>query len=225
MRFKRKKRSESANWVLVAGVAISGAAALYALSRILKSPPVAGRIEKRSLENAVIQALLKDEVARTQGIDIAAVGAGVIEVSGTIDSQSDARHVVSVIDGVPGVHAVLNRLEIPSIESRLQQNSKKNESMSPRWYGGGVGIGKRRQGMENEPLRRDDSIAIRSRALQPNREDVLADVEESEGTGVRIGMTNSNNFDTHVQPRSPNRAEDIPGPPPAADKSEPRQPV
>jgi Zn-dependent M28 family amino/carboxypeptidase len=56
-------------------------------------------------------------------------------------------------------------------------------------------------------------------------DDVLTDVEETEGTGVRIGVTNSNNFDTHVQPRSPDRSSDMPGPPPAADKSEPRQPV
>lgn len=225
MRFKRRKRSETANWVLVAGVAISGAAAVYALSRLLKSAPVSSRLEKRGLENAVIKALLNDEVARSQGIDIAAVGSGVIEVSGSVNSQTDVRHVVDVIDAVPGVHAVLNRLEVPSVESRLQQNSKRNEGLSPRWYGGGVGIGRRRQGMENEPARRDDSISIRSRALQPNRDDVLADVEESEGTGVRIGMTNSNNFDTHVKPSSPNRTEDLPGPPPAADKSEPRQPV
>ena len=225
MRFKRKQRSETANWVLVAGVALTGAAALYAFSRLFKSAPVAGRIEKRSLEKAVIQALLEDEVARNQGIDIAAVGSGVIEVSGSINSQSDARHVVSLIDGIPGVHAVLNRLEIPSVETRLQRNSKKNAGESPRWYGGSVGIGKRRQGMETEPHQRDDSISIRSRALQPNLNDVLTDVEESEGTGVRIGTTNANNFDTHVQPRSPDRATDMPGPPPAVDKSEPRQPV
>ena len=225
MRFKRKKRSETANWVLAAGVALSGAAAVYALTRLLKSAPVAGRLEKRSLENAVIQALLSDEISRNQGIDIAAVGSGVIEVSGNVNSQSDARHVVEIIDRVPGVHAVLNRLEIPSMESRLQQNRKRNEGMNPRWYGGSVGIGRRRQGMETEPLRRDDSITLKSRSLQPNRDDVLADVEESEGTGVRIGTTNSNNFDTHVQPRSPDRSEDIPGPPPAADRSEPRQPA
>jgi hypothetical protein len=225
MRFKRKKRSETANWVLVAGVALTGAAAVYALSRLLKSGPVSGRLEKRGLEKNVIQALLNDEIARTQGIDIAAVGTGVIEVSGNVNSQSDARHVVSVIDAVPGVHAVLNRLEIPSVETRLQRNSKKNAGESPRWYGGSVGIGKRRQGMDTEPHQRDDSIALRSRALQPNRDDVLTDVEESEGTGIRIGTTNSNNFDTHVSPRSPDRSSDMPGPPPAADKSEPRQPV
>lgn len=225
MRFKRRKRSETANWVLVAGVALTGAAALYAVSRLMKSGPVAGRLERRGLETAVIKALLKDEIARSQGIDVAAVGAGVIEVSGNINSQSDARHVVDVIDAVPGVHAVLNRLEIPSVENRLQRNSKKNAGESPRWYGGSVGIGRRRQGMDTEPPRRDDSIALRSRSLQPNKDDVLADVEETEGSGVRIGMTNSNNFDTHVQPRSPDRSEDLPGPPPAADKSEPRQPA
>jgi hypothetical protein len=225
MRFKRRKRSDSANWVLIAGVALTGAAALYALSRLMKSAPVAGRLERRGLEKSVLQALLSDEVARTQGIDIAAVGSGVIEVSGTISSQSDARHVVSVIDAVPGVHAVLNRLEIPSVETRLERNSRKNAGESPRWYGGSVGIGKRRQGVSTDPHQRDDSVALRSRALQPNRDDVLTDVEETEGTGVRIGVTNSNNFDTHVQPRSPDRSSDMPGPPPAADKSEPRQPV
>lgn len=222
MRFKRRKRPDRTRVLLVAGAAVAGVAAIYGISRLLRSGPVSSHLDRRRLEQNVVKALLNDDVAKTQGIDIASVGPGIIEVSGTVRSQQDARHVVELIDGVAGVHAVVNRLDIPSLDSRLERNRKRNEGERARWYGGSVGIGKRRQGFETEPNRPDDSIEIRSRALQPNRDDVLTDVEESEGTGVRIGMTNSSAFSTHVAPRSPNSATDAPPEPSSVDQSEPR---
>ncbi|MGQ0813571.1 MAG: BON domain-containing protein [Gemmatimonadota bacterium] len=225
MRLKRRKRPETATWAIVAGVALTGAAAAYALSRLVKSGPVQRRLDSRSLEKRVLQALLGDEITRSQGIDISAVGPGVIEVSGAVERADAARRVVDLIDAVPGVHAVLNRLEIPAVEERLQRNRKQRDGDGPRWYGGRVGIGKRRQSRETDPPQPDDSIAMRARSLQPNRDDVLTDVEEMEGTGVRIGVSRAGALTSDVAPRSPDPSSDEPGPPPAADRSEPRQPA
>lgn len=213
MRFKRRKRSETSKWALAAGVALTGVA-IYGLTRLVRSTPVRDRLDLRALEKRVVQALLRDEATKSQGIDIAAVGAGVVEVSGAVATQQDARYIVELIDGVPGVHAVLNRLEIRSLESKLKTNRVKNEGETPRWYGGSVGIGKRRQSYATDPARRDDHAALLAKSLRPNRDDVLADVEEMEGTGVRIGLTNSTAVNTHVQPASPDPASDEPGAPP-----------
>lgn len=215
MRFKRRKRSETANLVLAAGVAITGAAAIYAVSRLLRVAPVARRLGMRGLEKTVIQALLNDAIATSQPIDIAAVGAGVIEVSGSVEAKSHVRHVIDLINAVPGVHAVLNRLDIRAIDGQLKQNRKRNEGQSPRWNGGSVGIGKRRQSATTDPARRDDHATMLSRSLQPNRDDVLTDVEETEDTGVRIGISRAGPLNTHVAPRSPDAATDAPGAPPS----------
>ena len=215
MRFKRRKRSETASLVLVAGAVLSGAAAVYGLSRLLRSGPVARKLDQRGLEKRVIQALLRDEVARSQAIEIAAVGSGVIEVSGSVEAGEHVRHVVELIDAVPGVHAVLNRLDVRSVESRLRQNRARNEGQSARWYGGSVGIGKRRQSFSTDPARRDDHATLLTRSLQPNRDDVLTDVEETEGTGVRIGLSHAGPLRTDVPPSSPDNATDRPAEPPA----------
>jgi hypothetical protein len=218
MRFKRRKRSEEANWALVAGMALTGAAAAYAISRLVRQGPIARRLELGGLEKQVLQTLLNDDVARNQGIDISAVGAGVIEITGAVETREQARHVVELIGEIPGVHAVLNRLQVRSVESRLKRNRKRSEGdESTRWYGGSVGIGKRRQSFNTDPARRDDRAAILERSLQPNRDDVLTDVEEMEDNGVRIGLSNSNSFSTRVAARSPNPKTDEPGFPPPAE--------
>lgn len=213
MRLKRKKRSEKARLVLAAGVALTGAAAIYAISRLLRSGPVARRIDMRSLEKKVVQALLEDEISKTQPIDIAAVGSGVIEVSGAVEARGHVRHVIDLINSVPGVHAVLNRLDVQRSGGRTPVRQS-GERHSPRWYGGTVGIGKRRQSASTDPRRRDDHASILARSMQPNRDDVLTEVEEAEGTGVRIGISQNTGMNTHVAPRSPNPATDMPGAPP-----------
>src|SRR5688572_6043355 len=127
MRSKRRKRPETPKWALAAGFALTGAVAIYGISRLLRSSPVRDRLDLRSLEKRVVQALLRDDTAKSQAIDIGAVGTGVVEVSGTVATQQEARHIVDLIDGVPGVHAVLNRLEIRGLENRLKTNRTKNE--------------------------------------------------------------------------------------------------
>ena len=184
MGFKRKKRSESATWIMVAGVVLTGAAAAYAVSRFLKSAPVSRRLDARTLEKRVIQALLDDEGARYAAIDIATVGAGILEIAGEVETQSEARHIVELVDRVAGVHAVINRMEIRSVESRLERNRKKAGGEATRWYGGSVGMGRRRQNPATDPLQRDDHVELLSKSLQPNRDEALSEIGKPQRTGA-----------------------------------------
>lgn len=215
MTLKGRKRSHTAKWVMVAGVVLTGAAAAYVVSRLLKSGPIARRRDSRGLEKRVIQALLNDEQARSEAIDIAAAGPGVVELSGTVETESVAHRVVDLVNSVAGVHAVVNRLEIRALETRLDKNRKRSGGEATRWYGGSVGMGRRRQAASTDPDRRDDHVALKTRALQPNRDDTLADVEAAEGTGARIGVTRAGPFTTHTAPHSPDPADDAPSPPPS----------
>jgi hypothetical protein len=215
MTLKRRKRSQTATWVLAAGVVLTGAAAVYAITRLFKSGPVARRRDMYALEKRVVQALLNDELARGESIDISAAGRGVVELSGAVTTESVARHVVDVVNGVAGVHAVVNRLEIRTVESRLDRNRKRSGSDATRWYGGSVGMGRRRQAASTDPDRRDDHVVLKSRALQPNRDDTLAEVEDAEGTGASIGVSRAGPFNTHTASHSPDPADEVPPPPPA----------
>ena len=226
MRFvRRNKRSETAVWVLAAGVILTAAAAAFAISRILRTESLASRRNRRGLEKRVLQALLVDPATRSQAIDISTVGSGVVELSGVVETEQDAKHVLERVDAVPGVHAVVNRLEIRAVETKLARNRQRHTD-GVRWYGGTVGIGRRRQSFITDPPRRDDHAELLSRALQPNLDDTLTDVEESEGTGVRIGVSQAGGaFTTDVPPASPDHAIDEPGAPPAIaphDKAQPQ---
>lgn len=222
MKFRRGK-SEAARWVLIAGAVLTGAAAAFAVTRLLKLPPIARRRELSSLEKRIVHALRDDPIAGSQAIDVAAVGAGTVELSGIVETPKDARHVVDVVDEVPGVRAVLNRLEIRAVETRLKGNQyRRDASNGTRWYGGGVGMGRRRQSFTTDPARPDDHADLLERAMQPNRDDTLTGVEEEEGTGVRIGVSRSGSFTTGVAPSSPDPRSDAPEPPPSVQTTQPQ---
>lgn len=222
MKFRRGRKPETAIWVLVAGVVLTGAAA-FAVSRLLRAPSIVRRRDLRALEKRVVHALRQDSVAGGQAIDVAALGSGAVELSGMVYTHEDARRVVALVDGVEGVRAVLNRLEIRSVESRLNENrSRPRTAAATRWYGGTVGIGRRRQSYTTDPARPDDHVTLLSRALEPNRDDTLKDVEEQEGTGVRIGVSRAGSLTTDIAPPSPERSTDAPGPPPPAETAQPQ---
>jgi hypothetical protein len=204
MRLKRRKRNETALWVLGVGAGLAVAAGVFAAYQFSKQGKLALRRDMRSLEKRVIRGLRSHTTTREQAIDVEAVGAGVIELSGYVDNEELAREVVELVDRIPGVHAVFNRLDIRSVEARLQQNRAKTSSREgTRWYGGSVGIGRRRQSPATDPARRDDHTDLKLKALQPNREDVLSEVEEMEGNGVEIGITRAGPFSTDVPPAKP----------------------
>lgn len=204
MKFRRQKRNDSALWILGAGAGLAVAAGIFAAFKFSRAGQQALRRELRTLERRVIKGLRQDPATRGQSVDVAALGAGVIELSGFVDTEELAHHVVQLVDGIPGVHAVFNRMDVKSVEARLRQNRGKLSGRGgSRWYGGNVGIGRRRQNPATDPARRDDHAALLVKALQPNRDDVLSEVEEMEGNGVEIGISRAGPFTTDVPPGKP----------------------
>lgn len=204
MRLKRRKRNETALWMLgvAAGVVIT--AGIFTAISLSRKDRTALRREMRALEKRVIRALRAQSSTRDQSVDVEALGAGVVELSGYVDTEEHAREVVELVDRVPGVHAVFNRLDVRSVEMRLQKNRARAAGREgTRWYGGSVGIGRRRQNPATDPQRRDDHTDLKLKALQPNREEVLSEVEEMEGTGVQIGISRAGPFTTDLPPAKP----------------------
>lgn len=204
MRIRRRKRNNTALWIIGVGAGLAITAGVVAALRTTRRGQHALRRDMRSLESRVIRALRQHPEARSQSIDVAAVGAGVIELSGFVDNEQLAHEVVELADRIPGVHAVFNRMDVRSVEARLQKNRGKSGGNSgTRWYGGSVGIGRRRQSPATDPQRRDDHAALLAKSLKPNRDDVLSEVEEMEGTGVEIGISRAGPLTTDVPPRKP----------------------
>lgn len=205
MRLKRRKRNDTALWILGVGAGLAITAGVLAVMALNRQGRHALRREMRALEKRVIRALRAQASTSDQAVDVQALGAGVVELSGYVDTEEKAREVVELVDRVPGVHAVFNRLDVRSVEMRLRSNrTRASRSGGSRWYGGGVGIGRRRQNPATDPMRRDDHTDLKLKALQPNREDVLSEVEEMEGTGVEIGISRAGPFTTDVPPNKPN---------------------
>ncbi len=203
MRLKRRKRNDAALWVLGVGAGLALTAGIIAVIQVNRQGKLALRRDLRTLEKGVIRALRGNRSTRDQAIDVAAVGAGVIELSGSVDNEELVREVVDLVDSVPGVHAVFNRMDVHSVEARLRENRSRTSGAGTRWYGGSVGIGRRRQSPATDPARRDDHTDLKIKSLQPNRDDVLSEVEEMEGTGVEIGLSRAGPFSTDVPPGKP----------------------
>jgi BON domain-containing protein len=70
------------------------------------------RSSERALESNVLSAFLEDGVLRDRAIDIAAVGSGVIELTGAVRSLDEAARAASLARQVSGVSMVLNRVAI-----------------------------------------------------------------------------------------------------------------
>jgi hypothetical protein len=152
------------------GLAIGGAAfVIWRMRRRIWS----GQAEYpgAELEGAVVDALRNDEHAGGSAIDVAAVAPGVIELSGTASDWMAARRAVEVTQGVPGVSTVVNRLDIEALENQLARTRQRFASGDPsltetQWTGVGVGMGKRRQGVSNEVPQRDDSVKMKTSAIE-----------------------------------------------------------
>ena len=113
------------------------------------------------LEERVLEAFNNDPILAERAIDIGAMNAGVIELSGWVDSDDEAEHAMTIARGVPGVETVVNRLMIDDEEQQLGANIRRFEEGDPalsdaRWEGQQVGIGKRRQGTSDEMDRHAD---------------------------------------------------------------------
>lgn len=138
------------------------------------------------LEERVLEAFNNDPILAERAIDIGAMGAGIIELSGWVDSDDEAEHAMTVARGVPGVETVVNRLMIDDEEQQLGENVRRRQDGDPalseaRWEGQQVGTGRRRQGTSDEMDRHaDPKPALEDRWLNEREalRNAAEDIEE-----------------------------------------------
>ena len=66
----------------------------------------------RRLEERVLRALRDEDVLGSRSIEIAVVGDGVVELTGTVHTIEEISRAAALVRGVPGVSMVLNRIEV-----------------------------------------------------------------------------------------------------------------
>lgn len=114
------------------------------------------------LEDRVLDVFLGDGTLSERGIDVGAISDGIVELSGSVWSETEADHAVAVAGRVPGVRTVVNRMDIETSARRDRLGTEDGG----RWTGRGVGMDSRRQGRETDPDRPDDSQRQVENALE-----------------------------------------------------------
>lgn len=126
---------------------------------------LAGELEEiDELEDIVLNAFLKDELLGLRAVDVGAISQGIIELSGTVFSDAESKRAMALANAVPGVRTVVNRLVIETRAPRSRTEPSRRTTFS--YTEGRVGgMGRRRQGLETDPDRPDDSQKLREDAL------------------------------------------------------------
>lgn len=184
------------SWGVLAIGAAAGASALawaafrsVRRSRGAEQRTVREMNELAELEESVVEALRVDAVTGSCAIDVAAIGPGIIELSGVVPTEEAAQRAARLMHAVPGVRTVINRLEEGSVEERLAENRARRERGEPEtlerhWTGLGVGTGRRRQSPSTDPDRPSDRVKERTRALEVREQD-LAEAMSSQPAAPR----------------------------------------
>jgi len=118
-----------------------------------------------ALEERVLRAFRRDAILSERAIDIGAIGEGIIELSGWVETREESEHAVAVTRTVPGIVTVVSRLFIGSDEeesSDLDEADLDDGAPLPggRWEGQRVGTGRRRQGNSGEMGRHADPKTV-----------------------------------------------------------------
>jgi hypothetical protein len=130
--------------------------------------------ELLQLETAVVDALSEDEVAGNLPLEVEAIAPGIIELSGTIETEGESDRAVAVVHRVPGVKTVLNRMDLRPEVEHFAETRRRFADGAPqlresRWFGVGVGTGRRRQSPLTDPARPDDSVRMRTTQYENER--------------------------------------------------------
>ncbi len=167
---RRRKRTPEAIAAAIAfgaGLAVVGGLVAWWVYRRGARGHVGEELEQRLVraEEDVVERLQADERLSGQPIEVAALATGIIELSGAVETRRDAELAVSLARRAGDVRTVLNRLDVLEEMDRVEQ--ARQEEMGPgtargetRWLGVGVGMGRRRQGRQTDPGRRDDRADI-----------------------------------------------------------------
>jgi BON domain len=157
-------------WKVGAGLAVGFAAVATGLlvsrsGRRLVKELWQGR-KRTHLEDRALDRLWSDAELARRPIDVAELGAGVVELAGEVASEDEARRAVALVQDIEGVHAVVNKLAVAEEESRLERARRHytrgdDAYRESRWYGAGVGVRKGGQvGAEaDDTLQREEGAA------------------------------------------------------------------
>jgi hypothetical protein len=121
-------------------------------------------LELTRLEDAVLDAFLRDPVLSERGIDVGCISRGIIELSGAVYSADEAERAVRAAHAVHGVETVVNRMDVDAAAGR-GANGEWEGHMAGEWTGRNVGMGRRRQGDQTDPGA-DDSQHLREVSLE-----------------------------------------------------------
>jgi hyperosmotically inducible protein len=146
------------------------------------------------LEERVLEAFRNDPTLSERAVDIGAVEDGIIELTGSVNSDEEARQAVVIARGVPGVDTVVNRLVIRPDEALFDDAAHRYEDGDPafterHWEGQQVGTGRRRQGNSTEIDRHaDPRNVLEDRSLSEDRA-FMAAADEIPDTAERRRTT------------------------------------
>jgi len=124
--------------------------------------------ELTQLEDAVLDAFLRDPILSERAIDVGAISRGIIELSGAVDTHGEAELAVHTAQRIPEVETVVNRLEVEDDIARrsARVNQGTGGAMGSEYSGNVSGMGRRRQGSQTDPDQTDDSQHIRETSIE-----------------------------------------------------------
>jgi BON domain-containing protein len=142
------------------------------------------------LEERVLEAFRNDPILSERAVDIGALEDGIIELTGSVNSDDESRQAMVIARGVPGVETVVNRLVIGTEEQLFDDAAHRYEDGDPaftesHWEGQQVGTGRRRQGNSMEVDRHaDPRNVLEDRSLKEDRA-VMAAADDIADTAER----------------------------------------
>ncbi len=170
------------------------------------------RVPIPELEDRVLEVFVNDPVLAECPVDIGAIRAGTIELTGGVQTREEYEHATTLARGVPGVETVVNRLDILEEESAEADSASHYEAGDPRyaesgWDGETIGTGRRRQGTSDDAGRHDDpKVPLENRATSEDAAirdaaDEIDDIAERRRRHGRTGEARSHGAAADAEPR------------------------
>lgn len=175
-------------WAIAAGAAAGATAISFAVLRTLRRrrrlPP---GTSLDALEDAAVEVLRRDPQTGGCAIDVAAIGPGMIELTGVVPTHDTSQRAARLLHALSGVRTVVNRLDTGALEQQLATNRTRRARGEPatrerQWYGVRVGTGRRRQSIDTDPGRTDDTVKRRTRDLEVSAADISEGLNPDGGT-------------------------------------------
>jgi BON domain len=138
------------------------------------------------LEDRVLEAFVNDPVLAECPVDIGAILAGTIELTGAVQTREEYEHATTLARGVPGVETVVNRMDVREDESVEAAAAAHYTAGDPRysesgWDGDIVGTGRRRQGTSEDVGRHEHpKVPLENRATseEAGLHDAAEDIDD-----------------------------------------------